>query len=71
MKLIMHPDIQLFLWVRGMSIHNGLSRKEGECLPDFSCCLLADHFSPSQKTKYVKQHLNLSENDSVLALLFL
>ena len=38
----MHIDIQLDLWVKGVSIHDA---EAGGCVPDFSCChpsLLAD-----------------------------
>ena len=35
----MTADEQLKLWVEGQSVHNGATRKEGECCPDFSCCL--------------------------------
>ena len=34
----MSPDEQLKLWVNGTSVHNGKTRSEGECCPDFSCC---------------------------------
>lgn len=34
----MTPDEQLDLWVKGHAVHNGATRKQGECCPDFSCC---------------------------------
>ncbi len=34
----MTSDEQLEKWVAGESVHNGKSRKEGYCTPDFSCC---------------------------------
>ena len=34
----MTTEEQLQQWVDGKSIHNGPSRGEGECCPDFSCC---------------------------------
>ena len=35
----MAPDEQLALWVDGKAVHNGATRKQGECCPDFSCCM--------------------------------
>ena len=35
---IMTPNEQLELWVSGKLVHNGNTRLEGECCPDFSCC---------------------------------
>lgn len=31
----MHIDIQLDLWIKGVSIHD---QEAGGCVPDFSCC---------------------------------
>lgn len=36
---IMDPEEQLRRWVAGDSVHNGLTRRDGECCPDFSCCM--------------------------------
>lgn len=30
---------QLVEWIKGNSLHNGKERKDGECCPDFSCCI--------------------------------
>ena len=35
----MTSNEQLILWVRGQSIHNGTDASNGECCPDFSCCI--------------------------------
>jgi hypothetical protein len=35
---IMSNKHQLDLWVAGNPVHNGRTRMEGECTPDFSCC---------------------------------
>lgn len=35
---IMTSYEHLTKWANGESIHNGKTRKEGECCPDFSCC---------------------------------
>ena len=35
---IMSPDEQLRRWVEGDSVHNGATKSDGECCPDFSCC---------------------------------
>ena len=35
---IMPPDEQLRRWVKGDSVHNGATKSNGECCPDFSCC---------------------------------
>lgn len=32
-------DVQLQRWLAGDSVHNGASRTDGECCPDFSCCV--------------------------------
>ncbi len=34
----MTSDEQLAAWVAGTPKHNGATRSEGECCPDFSCC---------------------------------
>lgn len=35
---IMSPEQQAKLWAEGKPLHNGASRSQGECLPDFGCC---------------------------------
>ncbi len=34
----MTPEEQLIQWVKGNSVHNGKTKTDGECCPDFSCC---------------------------------
>lgn len=38
-ELVFPRWFQLFKWYNGESLHNGKNDSEGECCPDFSCCV--------------------------------
>ena len=51
----MKPKEQLERWVAGESVHNGATRVDGECCPDFSCCHPASLW-PQARREFFRDH---------------
>lgn len=55
-ELIMTREAQLALWVDGESVHNGASEMEGECCPDFSCCLPSVGWTIEKRREFAENY---------------
>ncbi len=57
---IMTNDEQTERWASGESVHNGKERIDGECCPDFSCCV-PELLWPKARREFFRDHPDARE----------